>query len=91
MNLSCLQGNLDNSLGLAKYAGPGGFNDLDMLEVEQASLEREFVLAETSSYEQWQNVSSAWHLPIPASINCWLLAKKTAFALPKWQDLHLSD
>ncbi len=26
---------LDNSVGLARYGGPGGFNDLDMLEVGQ--------------------------------------------------------
>ena len=24
--------NLDNSVGLARFAGPGGWNDLDMLE-----------------------------------------------------------
>lgn len=28
-----IMSNLDNSVGLARYAGPGHWNDLDMLEV----------------------------------------------------------
>ena len=31
--VSMMQVNLDNSVGLAEYAGPGGWNDLDILEV----------------------------------------------------------